>query len=270
VIGIGRASLADVTVFDNGQFITGVGMGVNAGAEVSQAETSVVSIGFNANASTAQGGPIRLADDFVIAGAPGGGLRLSSLTYYGVQSNSVTANVQFGAVYVALYDGKPSAGGNLIAGDFSTNRLVSSAWTGAYRLSSGGTPSTSRPITRLTVDMSWAPKLKNGAYWMVVSAVGDASIATSPNPQAIFVTPHPANANAQQFYGGLWYDIWDLPFTLRAFCPGDYNGSHTLSVTDIFDFLNGWLAGEAAADFNGGGLDVQDIFDFINAWLAGC
>ncbi len=265
----GPSFAADIAIFNNGEFITSHGTGPG-GADVSQAESAVATIGFNANATTAQGGPIRLSDDFVIAGAPGGGYRLSSLTYYGVQSNSVTTNVQFGAIYVALYDGPPFSGGNLIAGDFSTNRLRSSTWSGAYRYLSSGTASTSRPITRLDVDISWAPRLKNGTYWMTVSAVGDASIAATPNPQAIFVTPHPANANAQQYYNSTWFAIWDLPFSLEAFCPADFNRSHGLSVQDIFDFLNAWLAGDADADFNGGGLGTSDIFDFLNAWLAGC
>jgi hypothetical protein len=53
-------------------------------------------------------------------------------------------------------------------------------------------------------------------------------------------------------------------------CKADYNHIGGISVQDIFDFLNDWLAGNPRADINGGGLAVQDIFDFINAWLAGC
>jgi hypothetical protein len=52
-------------------------------------------------------------------------------------------------------------------------------------------------------------------------------------------------------------------------CRADFNGGG-LSVQDIFDFLNAWLAGDSRTDFNGGGLAVSDIFDFVNAWLAGC
>ncbi len=52
-------------------------------------------------------------------------------------------------------------------------------------------------------------------------------------------------------------------------CPADWNHSGTLTVQDIFDFLNAWFAG--AADFNNDTqLTVQDIFDFLNAWFAGC
>jgi hypothetical protein len=53
-------------------------------------------------------------------------------------------------------------------------------------------------------------------------------------------------------------------------CRADFNHDGQPAVQDIFDFLNAWFAGDARADFNGGGLDVQDIFDFLNAWFAGC
>ncbi|MGH7293086.1 MAG: GC-type dockerin domain-anchored protein, partial [Myxococcota bacterium] len=177
--------------------------------------------------------------------------------------------------YITLYDGNPAAGGSVIAGDFTTNRLLSSTFTGVYRISSSGTFGSSRPIIRLDVDMSWAPRLQNGTYWMVVSAVGDTAIAASPNPQSIFVTPHgqghDGGANALQYFNSGWVAIWDLPFTQFAFCPADYNSSHTVTVQDIFDFLAGWFAGNPSADFNGvNGLSVQDIFDFLSAWFAAC
>ena len=54
-------------------------------------------------------------------------------------------------------------------------------------------------------------------------------------------------------------------------CIGDQNGSGTLEVQDIFDFLGDWFAGLLRADANGSGtLEVQDIFDFLAAWFSGC
>lgn len=61
------------------------------------------------------------------------------------------------------------------------------------------------------------------------------------------------------------------PMNPVACCPANYNQVNGLEVQDIFDFLNGWFAGTARADFNGNGrLEVQDIFDFLNAWFTGC
>ena len=59
--------------------------------------------------------------------------------------------------------------------------------------------------------------------------------------------------------------------TIPARCAADFNGSGTLSVLDIFDFLAAWFALDSRADFNGvNGFTAQDIFDFLGAWLAGC
>ncbi len=50
----------------------------------------------------------------------------------------------------------------------------------------------------------------------------------------------------------------------------DWNADGTLGVSDIFAFLNDWLAGNRRTDFDGvGGVTVADVFAFINAWFAG-
>ncbi len=54
-------------------------------------------------------------------------------------------------------------------------------------------------------------------------------------------------------------------------CPPDYNCDGLTNVSDIFDLLTGWFAGNPAANFNGiGDIDVSDIFAFLAAWFAGC
>lgn len=54
-------------------------------------------------------------------------------------------------------------------------------------------------------------------------------------------------------------------------CKADYNQSQSVTVQDIFDFVNAWFASNPLADFNGaGGVTVQDIFDFVGAWFNGC
>jgi len=54
-------------------------------------------------------------------------------------------------------------------------------------------------------------------------------------------------------------------------CRTDFDGSGTINVQDIFDFLTAWFDGERDADFNGShAIEVQDIFAFLAAWFAGC
>lgn len=54
-------------------------------------------------------------------------------------------------------------------------------------------------------------------------------------------------------------------------CRADIDGSGSVSVQDIFDFLDAYFTGSPLADTNNvGGLTVQDIFDFVDAFFAGC
>ncbi len=53
-------------------------------------------------------------------------------------------------------------------------------------------------------------------------------------------------------------------------CPSDFDLSGTLSVQDIFAYLNAWFAGDPRTDTDGDGIAVQDIFNFLGWWFAGC
>jgi beta-glucanase (GH16 family) len=70
--------------------------------------------------------------------------------------------------------------------------------------------------------------------------------------------------------------IDDVQFTYSspaAFnpCPPDFNGSGTITVQDIYDFLEAWNNGDSRSDFNGvDGLSVQDIYDFLQDFAIGC
>jgi hypothetical protein len=54
-------------------------------------------------------------------------------------------------------------------------------------------------------------------------------------------------------------------------CRADADGNGSVTVDDIFIFLNAWFAGSSAADIDGNGsVTVDDIFVFLNLWFAGC
>jgi hypothetical protein len=54
-------------------------------------------------------------------------------------------------------------------------------------------------------------------------------------------------------------------------CIADFNGSGSVSVQDIFDFLSAYFMQDPRADVNHvGGVTVQDIFDFLAAYFTGC
>ncbi|MCC6319858.1 MAG: PQQ-dependent sugar dehydrogenase [Phycisphaerales bacterium] len=63
------------------------------------------------------------------------------------------------------------------------------------------------------------------------------------------------------------------PVALTVFTcsTADINGSGSLTVQDIFDFLGAYFGGLPAGDFNRNDqVTVQDIFDFLAAYFAGC
>jgi hypothetical protein len=54
-------------------------------------------------------------------------------------------------------------------------------------------------------------------------------------------------------------------------CTADFDGSGTVGIQDLFDFLNAYFTGSPSADINGvGGISVEDIFGFLAAWFRGC
>lgn len=69
-----------------------------------------------------------------------------------------------------------------------------------------------------------------------------------------------------------WNQESPRPYVLRVVtdgCPGDWDGSGTLTTTDLFSFLRDWLA--SRADFNASGTTTHlDLFDFLGDWFKGC
>jgi hypothetical protein len=49
----------------------------------------------------------------------------------------------------------------------------------------------------------------------------------------------------------------------------DYDGDGTVTVVDLFNFLDAWFAADLNADLdNDGEVTVVDLFDFLDAWFA--
>ena len=62
-----------------------------------------------------------------------------------------------------------------------------------------------------------------------------------------------------------------LDWTTGLPCIGDFDGSGTIAVPDLFAYLSAWFAGDARADLGGTpGNDVPDLFQFLSAWFGGC
>ncbi|HMN39418.1 MAG TPA: hypothetical protein PKE29_01140 [Phycisphaerales bacterium] len=65
------------------------------------------------------------------------------------------------------------------------------------------------------------------------------------------------------------YECYDIVLTLKATpLRSDWNADGAITTTDIFDFLNTWLAGDGDAN-DDGQTGTADIFAFLDDWFAG-
>jgi hypothetical protein len=190
-----QSTQAQVTLFDNGTLVTGVGNGFGS------ADTSTVFTGHTVFGSNVNNASFRLAEDFTVSGTS---WDLTSLQWYGYQTGSTTTST-FTAAFVTIYDGVPGAiGTNVVAGDFTTNRLTSAAFSNIYRVNTTLTDST-RPVMDLNIDMQWAPVLAPGTYWLGVGTTG--SLASGPFTPVRAVTDGTSNLRQQNVSTGVWSTV---------------------------------------------------------------
>jgi hypothetical protein len=206
---------------DNGPFINSPGTGPDG---TDQSILQNVTLGMNtlgAGIQFASGN--HMADDFVVEET----WTVESFTFYGYQTNSPTTSTMTGG-YLQIWDGDPTAGGQIIWGDMTTNQMSSTAWTNSYRLSEG-TPGTTRPIMSITCA---TPELvlEPGTYWVEYTLNG--SLASGPWAPPITINGQTVTGNAKQFLGAssTWVDFLDtgtdtpaqgLPFLIE----GEIGGS---------------------------------------------
>jgi len=219
VLLLATAALARGGVLvDNGPYITGLGNGAG-GAHTSVIETGYGSYGFNTNLSFANA--FMIADDFTV---PAGEYwDLTQVIWPAYQTGSGQTSTFTGA-YVGIFNGNPALGGTLLHGDESTNRLLSSTFSGVYRVSSSAQTDSTRPIMLNAIDLSFLPNaLGPGTYWIAIGLTG----SLPSGPWTIPVVPHRDADNAQQRNSGIWgpidgsttaegVQVQDIPFILEG------------------------------------------------------
>lgn len=217
---------------------------VGAQAQVLLADTAITT-GTNASgapiSSIAAGGTgfgstmnetifFRLADDFTIPA--GETWKIDSLITFGYQTGSTPAASTFTAGYVRLYNGIPGAGGTLIGGDTTTNRLVSSGFSGIYRVNNNTSTDVTRPLMRLrlSVPATTPAMLPAGTYWISWSAKGSLASGPFAPSKVLPAGGFPASQNGRQNDTGTWNNAVDgttiIGFNMML------KGSKTTSIGD--------------------------------------
>ncbi|MGY6586858.1 MAG: S8 family serine peptidase [Wenzhouxiangella sp.] len=246
------AGRASTTLFESGPVVTSLGDGPN-GADVSLLQTSLgmTTLGA-ANQLSGDGPQFRMADSFEVPAFTN--WSVDEMTFFVYQTGSTTTSSITG-VTVEIWDGSPNdPASSVIFGDATTNRLASTDWTNAYRISET-TVNTLRPIMEVVADVSGL-ELTPGTYWVSVQTAG--SIASGPWMPPITIIGEASTGNALQLTATGWQNWADggsgtaqgMPFVVsgsqEVFGCADPQAISWLSV----DPTSGSIAGGASASID--------------------
>jgi len=237
-------------IYDNGPLATGTvarnGTAAPAGAQYSEVsnnfgETAVSNdfAGFNcARIATATARiDLRCADDFNVP--VGQTWTISQVVVFAYQTGSTGNPIT--AANLRIWNGIPGAGGTVIFGDTTTNRLTASTDSGLFRIFNSGppgntVPGTTRRIWQVAINAAPAQVLTAGNYWVDFQIETATGGNFSPSV-TITGTRGVPGWNARQSSGGTtWTEIFD-------------DGAPPTAVNVVQDFpfkLNGTISGAPA------------------------
>ncbi|MGD8440405.1 MAG: hypothetical protein PVG53_07700 [Holophagae bacterium] len=204
----------DVVLYDNGPLVTNPGGGAG-GADLSALQVSLGMNTLGAGHQWALG--YSVAEDFTVTDAAG--WQIDDITFFAYQSGSTTTSTITG-VYVAIWDGDPSAGGTVIWGDQTTNRLLTTGWSNIYRASDTNPTDTNRPIMENVATIGTT--LAQGTYWVQWST--DGTLSSGPWAPPISILGQTTTGNAIQ-YTTAWAALTDSGTLTPQGLPFIINGS---------------------------------------------
>ncbi|GIK23258.1 MAG: hypothetical protein BroJett005_26720 [Ignavibacteriota bacterium] len=182
-------------LFDNGPLVTNPAGG-SGGADLSALQSAIGlgTYGFGAQISAGNS----VADDFTINGASWNIEELQFFTYQTGSSTTSTIN----DARIRIWNGAPNAGGTIVFGDLTTNRLSSTSWTNIYRALDTSPSASDRPIMRVVVQFSPALTLGPGTYWVEVSLGG--TLASGPWAPPVSIVGQTTTGDALQLTSTGW------------------------------------------------------------------
>lgn len=170
-----------------------------------------------------------VADNFIV---PVGKIwTVKGFNFYGYQTGSTNTASTFTGAYAQIYKGDPSNGGTLVSDFSGANLLVSSMWSGVYRVATTTPDDKTRPIYKLNCQNADLV-LEADTYYVVYGTNG--SLASGP------WAPHIATGDAKIFTAStsVWADILDgteargVPFDIKGTVANAPGAVVTITVND--------------------------------------
>jgi hypothetical protein len=193
-------------LFENGTLVNSPGTGAGGADEsvLQNITLGMSNLGFGHQVAVGN----RIADDFVVTGGP---WDIKQIHFYAYQTASPLSPSPMTELYLQIWDGPPNdPASSVVWGDLTTNRLVSSSWSGIYRISeSEGSGNIQRPIMLNVARINTT--LFNGTYWLDWTVAGSDSF-TGPWAPPITITGNSTTGNGLQFLEsqGNWQTVLDL------------------------------------------------------------
>ncbi|MCX5869904.1 MAG: hypothetical protein NTY00_04560 [Deltaproteobacteria bacterium] len=202
-INNGTVELYD-KLYDNGPLVNSPGTGAGGADESMLQDTSLGMSTYGFGHQFIIGN--RIADDFKVTD---GKWTVKKIHLFAYQTGSPINPSSITGVYLQIWDGPPNdPASKVVWGDLTTNRLVSSSWSGIYRVKEDTSGDISRPIMLNVVNVD--TDLKRGTYWL--DWMTDGSLASGPWIPPITIAGQATTGNALQFVSGTWNDASDSTF----------------------------------------------------------
>ena len=135
-----------------------------------------------------------IADDFTSTAS----WNIDSLKFFTYQTSATTSTIT--GVYVQIWSGDPTAGGVVVWGDQTTNRLQRTGLTNMYRAQSTTPTDCARRIQDVVATVG--ANLPAGTYWIQWGFTGTA--ASGPWCPPVTIQGVAVTGNAKQYLAGVW------------------------------------------------------------------
>lgn len=194
----------------------------------------------------------RMADDFEVTGS--NPWQIDTIDVYAYQTGAPSAPSPITGVTMEIWDGDPSMpGSSIVWGDSTTNVMMSTEWTGIYRVAESTPGDTLRSIMRVTaaVDVQLPP----GTYWISYGVDGSGAFSGPWIPPIASDGVSTTTGNGLQFFMAAWQNFNDggtgtqqgLPFNINGTIFNPYVRPEPVPAMSVWSLLlmTGLFAGIA-------------------------
>lgn len=212
-------------IYTNGPLSTGAVLSTSTPAPLGYTWSEIQSpnntLGSAGIYNTAMSTDFSLADDFTVP--VGETWNLSSVDFFGYQTNYAGATIPIDAIRVQIWNGNPSiASSAVVFGNLTVNVLNATNSGNAFMYRTGATAGTTRNIWKFNANTTVS--LTAGTYWieMQVHATNDSSIFFPP----VTVVNSPSNATWNAIQRNVtWATLTDAASGNTVALPFNLNGS---------------------------------------------